>query len=162
MNTIRKETGLRDVKSDPNATRGAQGHVIRRHDIDTSKKAAENAKRVASGRNMVKMPVIQKMMDDFGNGSTAPCIFCGKPVHIDAVSVERMKPGPIGGKYERGNMAPAHLACNTKMGHAADKNPQAYYDEMMRKFLIRYKKKINSGGLGFVFSKNRGKLQGKR
>jgi len=162
MNTIRKETGLRAAKGDPNALRGERGHVIRRTDISDSKKQAENAKRVASGRHKVNGFIRQQIMDDFGDGRTAKCIFCGRPVHIDELSVERMKPGPIGGKYDRGNMAPAHLSCNTKVGHKADKDPTGYYDDMMKKFLMRYQNKIKSGSLNFVFSKHRGKLAGKR
>jgi hypothetical protein len=162
MNTIRKETANRAHKGQGSTVKGDRGHVVRRHDIDTTKKAAENAKRVASGRNMVRAPQLRQLMEDFGDGHKANCIFCGKPVDIDSVSVERMKPGPINGKYERGNMAPSHLACNTKVGHKANSDPHGYYDDMMRKFLMRYKGKINKGELGFVFTKHRGKLAGKR
>lgn len=161
MNTIRKELSNRAAKA-AGGERGERGHVIRRTDIAPSKKQAENAKRVASGRNFVRASLRKQLMEDFGDGISAKCIFCGLPVLADVVSPERMKPGPLGGKYERGNLAPAHEKCNTRHGTAAQHNPQKYYDDMMKAFMTRYRAQINKGELGFVFAKNRGKLQGKR
>lgn len=163
MNTLRKEIANREAKGDKKSERGAGGHVVRRQDIDRSKKDYENEKRVASGRNKTSKAFRQSMMDDFGDGKKAKCIFCGRNVSVDEVSPERMKPGPLGGKYEKGNVAPAHEACNTKMGTEAQHRPELYYDTMMIKFMKMYEKMPPSQQkkMGFVFSKNRGKL-GKR
>jgi hypothetical protein len=138
MNTIRKETANREAKKDPNAKRGAGGHIERREDIDREKKEAENAKRVASGRNRITKAMKEQMMKDFGDGKKAKCIFCGRLVDLSVVSPERMKPGPLDGKYERGNIAPAHEACNTKVGTKAQNSPEEYYEWTMSLLLKRY------------------------
>lgn len=163
MNTLRKEIANRDHKGGKKAERGAGGHVVRRQDIDRSKKDYENEKRVASGRNKTSKAFRQSMMNDFGDGKKAKCIFCGKNVTTEEVSPERMKPGPMGGKYERGNVAPAHEKCNTAVGGNAQHNAELYYQNMMVKFMKMYEKMppAQQKKMGFVFSKNRGAL-GKR
>jgi hypothetical protein len=159
MNTLRKEIA-NDLHRNAGGERGAGGHIRRRHEISESSRQKENEKRVTSGRNKVNKAMRVQIATDFkSEQGFVKCIFCGKRItNIDNLSPERMKPGPIGGKYERGNMAPAHEACNTKVGTMAQYQPDEYYDLMMKKFLQQYKQEINNGKLKFVFSKNRKKL----
>lgn len=145
--------------------KGAGGQILIHGPNDRRAKAQrvkDNEKRVGNKRNYVKRVVKQQMLNDFGDGTRAKCIFCRKPVRIEQVSTERMRPGPIGGKYERGNMAPAHVSCNNKHGHKAQKDPEGYFDEMIAKFLSTYEVEIKGGKLNFVFNKNRKKFNGRR
>jgi hypothetical protein len=163
MKNIRNGIAKDAIKGDSRVERGPQGHVRLHGEEASGQRKKDNEKRQENRRNVYdNINKRQELLDDFGDGRTAKCIFCGRPVNLSTVSPERMKPGPIGGKYERGNVAPAHVKCNTAAGTAAQYKPDEYYDVMMDKFLEVYGEWIEQGYLGFVFQKNRGKLRGRR
>lgn len=55
----------------------------------------------------------------FGDGSSAPCSYCGVALTLDTVTVDRWPvPGCRGGRYVRGNIRPACGACNSSHGGA--------------------------------------------
>lgn len=158
---LRKEIANDVARQSGDTGEGSTKHVTRRVDRTAEQRAQENKKRVASGRNAyarIRKDMVEQFSSD--NGKTVRCIFCGKPVAASVASPERMKPGPIGGKYEIGNVAPAHERCNTVAGQVAQYDPELYYDEMMKKFMQMYikmtpeqKKKMQP-----IFTKNRKKL----
>ncbi len=158
---LRKEIANDVARQSGDTGEGSTKHVTRRTDRTAEQRGAENKKRVESGRNSYAR-IRKDMVDQFSSdgGKTVRCIFCGKPVAASVASPERMKPGPIGGKYEIGNVAPAHERCNTVAGQVAQYDPELYYDEMMAKFMQMYvkmnaeqKKKMQP-----IFTKNRKKL----
>lgn len=53
------------------------------------------------------------LLREFGDGSTAPCFSCRRPLTYDTVTVDRIVPGERGGTYRRGNIRPACLPCNS-------------------------------------------------
>ena len=161
---LRTQLGQDYAKQKGLGGKGAGGQVRLRDDSRADKqREKDNQKRAENKRNTyTSVAKKQELLLDFGDGEKAKCIFCGRPVRLKDVSPERMKPGPIGGKYERGNVAPAHVTCNTKMGTAAQHKPDEYYDEMMKLFEQRYAEWIEQGYLRFVFGKHRSKLSGRR
>lgn len=52
---------------------------------------------------------------DQGPG-TARCYRCGRVLDEDSLSVDRIVPGALGGKYTRDNIRPACLPCNSRTG----------------------------------------------
>ena len=101
------------------------------------KKMAE--KRRESGKpNAAEFGKIEKQItEDWSTdgGKTVACVFCGKSLSPHSMSVETPKPKSLGGNYkDRGGRWPAHATCNTKAGEAAQKDPIAYQEEMMKKF----------------------------
>lgn len=60
----------------------------------------------------------QWLLDQFGDGKTAPCSFgCGTAIDIDTMTVDRFPvPGCLGGTYRRGNIRPACQPCNSSHG----------------------------------------------
>jgi hypothetical protein len=65
----------------------------------------------------------QWLLDTFGDGTTAPCAFCHRPVTFCTISVDRFPiPGCEGGKYVKGNIRPSCGPCNSRdgslLGHA--------------------------------------------
>ena len=123
-----------------------------------------NKKRAVSLKNSYE-GVRKQMIADFSeDGASVMCVFCKRNMPVGAVTLETPKPKEIGGKYERGNVLPAHATCNTKAGTKAQKNPEKYYADMMKEFLVYYKRQSPEiqKGLGFVFNKHRKFLGGKR
>lgn len=165
MKNLKTLLGQDYVKRSGKAERGAGGQVLL-HGKEDKRAAAQrnkdNVKRAANMRNTVNAQVRSQMLNDFGDGKRAKCIICGKSVNASEISPERMKPGPMGGKYERGNIAPAHVSCNTATATEAQYKPEEYYQKRMAQFLKVYNKEISAGKLGFVFQKNRKALAGKR
>lgn len=158
---LRKEIANDVARQSGDRGEGSTQHVTRRSDRTAAQREQENKKRVESGRNAyarIRKDMVTQFSSD--GGKTVRCIFCGKPVAASVASPERMKPGPIGGKYEIGNVAPAHERCNTVAGQVAQYDPERYYDEMMAKFMEMYikmnpeqKKRMQP-----IFTKNRKKL----
>lgn len=55
--------------------------------------------------------------DGWGNGwSWAYCVFCGRELMQETVTVDRIIPGILGGTYAKGNIRPACLRCNSIEG----------------------------------------------
>lgn len=52
---------------------------------------------------------------DHGIG-TCRCYRCGKVLSITTLTVDRIKPGCLGGKYIRLNIRPACMTCNRETG----------------------------------------------
>ncbi|QXJ40726.1 HNH endonuclease [Curtobacterium phage Parvaparticeps] len=61
----------------------------------------------------------QWLLDEFGDGTTAPCAFgCGVHVNFQTITVDRFPiPGAQGGRYVRGNIRPACEPCNREDGY---------------------------------------------
>lgn len=51
----------------------------------------------------------QWLLDEYGDGVTAPCWLCDEPVNISTLEVDRIVPG---GPYARYNIRPACAGCN--------------------------------------------------
>jgi hypothetical protein len=49
------------------------------------------------------------LLDTFGDGTTAPCSFDGCPevLTFETITVDRIIPGALGGRYTRDNIRPA-------------------------------------------------------
>lgn len=60
----------------------------------------------------------QWLLDNFGDGESAPCSFgCGTLVTFDTITVDRFPiPGIEGGTYKRDNIRPACAPCNSSAG----------------------------------------------
>lgn len=57
------------------------------------------------------------MLATFGDGITAPCAGCGRPLFWSEMTRDRYpKPGRKGGRYVRGNIRPMCLSCNSSEG----------------------------------------------
>ena len=53
------------------------------------------------------------LLDTWGDGITAPCVFCKAPLSYETVTVDRFPiPGRLGGRYTRDNIRPACGDCN--------------------------------------------------
>ncbi len=52
----------------------------------------------------------------FGDGITAPCFRCGKPLNAVTLTVDRIVPGCEGGTYRRDNIRPACKPCQDQTG----------------------------------------------
>lgn len=86
------------------------------------------------------------------DNKTCLCIFCGKPVKISAMSLEKGNPK---GKYEKGNMFPAHKSCNEKANKLVQSmGAEAYHAEMMKRFKRVYPPSVKKY-LSTVYAKNR-------
>lgn len=124
----------------------------------------QNKKRTESLKNSYE-GIRKQMIADFStDGVKVMCIFCKRNMPVGAATMETPKPKELGGKYERGNVLPAHSSCNSKAGKLAQRNPEKYYATMMREFLVYYKRQDppTQKQLGFMFGKHRKFLGGKR
>lgn len=54
----------------------------------------------------------QWLLDTFGDGTTAPCFSCGTRLGSETLTVDRIVPGALGGRYTRDNIRPACHKCN--------------------------------------------------
>lgn len=55
------------------------------------------------------------LLTEFGDGTIAPCAFCGTVLTFEKVTVDRFPvPGRLGGRYTRDNIRPACAGCNTE------------------------------------------------
>jgi 5-methylcytosine-specific restriction endonuclease McrA len=54
----------------------------------------------------------QWLLDTFGDGTTCPCFDCGRALTSTTLTVDRIKPGALGGRYTRNNIRPACHGCN--------------------------------------------------
>jgi hypothetical protein len=58
------------------------------------------------------------LLNAYGDGKTAPCYRCGKALTDSTITVDRILPGVLGGRYVRGNIRPACGPCNSETGGA--------------------------------------------
>jgi 5-methylcytosine-specific restriction endonuclease McrA len=63
----------------------------------------------------------QWLLDTFGDGVTVMCFLelsdhCEMDLTIDTLTVDRIIPGRLGGRYVRGNIQPACRPCNDHQG----------------------------------------------
>ena len=58
------------------------------------------------------------LLDDFGDGYTAPCTYCRVELDYGTITVDRIVPGCEGGTYARSNIQPACMTCNSVEGNA--------------------------------------------
>lgn len=58
----------------------------------------------------------QYLLDKFGDGESCRCEYCIKVVTFETITVDRVKPGFLGGSYRRENIIPACIACNIEAG----------------------------------------------
>lgn len=57
------------------------------------------------------------MLTEFGDGTSAPCAFCGGSLTYETITADRHPiPGCKGGRYIRGNIRPACSDCNSEDG----------------------------------------------
>jgi hypothetical protein len=118
---------------------GSGDRSAQREGISSERREKMAAKRRESGKvsSTEFGKISEQISEDWSTdgGKTVPCVFCGKPVHSRGMSVETPKPKALGGNYkDRGGRWPAHETCNTKAGAAAQKDPIAYQEEMMKRF----------------------------
>ena len=52
----------------------------------------------------------------YGDGLHVRCFHCGTLLDVDTVSADRIRPGVLGGTYDRDNIRPACLGCNVSDG----------------------------------------------
>ncbi|GAA2555082.1 hypothetical protein GCM10010423_65320 [Streptomyces levis] len=98
-----------------------------------AEKRRESGKPSAAEFGKIEKQITEDWSTD--GGKTVVCVFCGKKMSPHGMSVETPKPKALGGNYkDRGGRWPAHNACNTRAGAAAQKDPIAYQEEMMKKF----------------------------
>jgi len=53
-----------------------------------------------------------KLVNEFGDGQTCPCVWCGRTLVADTVSLDRLVPGSEGGPYKMFNLIPTCYDCN--------------------------------------------------
>lgn len=58
------------------------------------------------------------LLAQFGDGTTAPCYRCMVPLTDATITVDRIVPGVLGGRYIRTNIRPACSPCNSETGGA--------------------------------------------
>jgi hypothetical protein len=54
----------------------------------------------------------QGMLDEYGDGTTCPCVNCGRTLDITTVSMDRIIPGADNGRYVPANLIPMDYDCN--------------------------------------------------
>lgn len=58
----------------------------------------------------------QYLLDLYGDGTTCPCVHCGRTLTFATLTQDRILPGSMGGRYVRANLQPACLPCNSSRG----------------------------------------------
>lgn len=54
----------------------------------------------------------QRLLEEFGNGVTAGCAYCGKLLDATTLEEDKIISGALGGRYINANLIPACRACN--------------------------------------------------
>jgi 5-methylcytosine-specific restriction endonuclease McrA len=63
-----------------------------------------------------KAEIKVRLLEKYGNGTECPCWICGDALTIDTMTVDRAKPGAVGGTYAFDNCRPACDGCNKERG----------------------------------------------
>lgn len=58
----------------------------------------------------------QWLLDHYGTGRTCPCSACGRRLSARTLTVDRIIPGVLGGRYTQGNIRPMCAECNSRLG----------------------------------------------
>lgn len=54
----------------------------------------------------------KRLLEEFGNGAKAPCVYCGVNLSNETLSRDKILPGELGGRYNHENLLPACGHCN--------------------------------------------------
>jgi hypothetical protein len=57
-----------------------------------------------------------KLLAQFGNGTTCPCVYCGKSLDSGTLTQDKIYTASQGGRYRMDNLLPACLGCNQSRG----------------------------------------------
>ena len=61
----------------------------------------------------------QKLLVEFGDGVTCPCVYCGTVLDAATLTQDKIVPGTDGGRYVMANLLPACITCNRRRSDAA-------------------------------------------
>jgi 5-methylcytosine-specific restriction endonuclease McrA len=61
----------------------------------------------------------QKLLTEFGDGTTCPCVYCGTELTASTLTQDKIVPGTDGGRYVMANLLPACITCNVRRKDAA-------------------------------------------
>jgi hypothetical protein len=70
----------------------------------------------------------EALLKEFGDGSKAPCVCCGRNVTKDTMSLDRIVPGSDGGSYARKNLVPMDYDCNRERSDTPFEETVAEWD----------------------------------
>jgi hypothetical protein len=101
-----RDTAKAKYEAQPPATDADRAEAEARH--ARSKRQGGDDRPGSQRRKVLR----QQLMDEYGDGTKAPCIACGRNVTATTVSLERLKPGADGGRYVLANLAPMDYDCN--------------------------------------------------
>lgn len=74
-----------------------------------------NARGSSRDRAARRRYLLESYQSDAGPG-TCRCYRCGRVLTIHTVTVDRIRPGCLGGRYVRANIRPACSRCNSATG----------------------------------------------
>jgi HNH endonuclease len=57
-----------------------------------------------------------KLLGEFGDGTHAPCVYCGKQLDKGTLTQDKIFTAAQGGRYRMNNLLPACLGCNQSRG----------------------------------------------
>lgn len=75
-------------------------------------KGAANVEKNQRGSAADRRVSRKRLLEEFGDGKTAPCCYCGKVLTDATLERDRLWPGSIGGRYKFENIMPADSLCN--------------------------------------------------
>lgn len=98
------------------------------------------------------------LLQNWGWSTWAPCFHCGKALTENELTLDRIVPGILGGGYDRGNLRPACISCNSiegnalrdalKRGHNFWRRPQPTLRR--RPHVARWNGKLNAGQVAAI------------
>lgn len=59
-----------------------------------------------------------KLLAEFGNGTTCPCVYCGTELTAATLTQDKIYTADLGGSYRYPNLLPACITCNQKRSDA--------------------------------------------
>lgn len=59
-----------------------------------------------------------KLLVEFGDGATCPCVYCGKTLNAATLTQDKIYTCDQGGRYTYANLLPACITCNQKRSDA--------------------------------------------
>lgn len=60
----------------------------------------------------------QKLLDEFGDGVTCGCVYCGRELTALTLTQDKIYTGDQGGRYVYANLLPACITCNQRRSDA--------------------------------------------
>ena len=93
--------------------------------VPTAEEAADNGRKMdemgadrfesgARGNSTDRASSRKRLLAEFGDGETCPCVYCGLVLDDSTVTRDKIYTARQGGKYRQNNLVPACLACNKK------------------------------------------------